>query len=241
MKRKLVLLNLLLLAASGAGGLRLRRMWQQEEAREQAIMRQKLPPAPPVPVGLSAPPSAVQAGKYFPIADQMLFSKDRNPQVVVEAPPEKPVPPLPAAYGIMNFGDGPLVMMAEKAGERNRGIRVGDKIGEFTLAKVDGRMLTLTWEDKVIEKRLEDLVQKRPANESKAGAAAPQEKQRVPKAPPPPPPPKKADAAPGVKLTDTLSACQPGDDSPPGTVKDGMRKVVSKTPFGNACRWEAVQ
>ena len=240
MKRKLVLLNLLLLAGVAAGSWRLRRMMQEERAREQAILRQKLPPPPPAPAGLSTPPSAVQAGAYFQIADQVLFSKDRNPQVVVEAPPEKPVPPLPAAYGIMNLGDGPTVIMSEKPGERNRGIRVGEKIGEFTLAKVDGRMLTLTWEDKTIEKKLEDLVRKRPEAEKSTSSAVQQQQQRVPTAPPAPPP-KKGEAAPGVTLTEGLAACQAGDDSPPGTIANGMRKVVSKTPFGDACRWEAIK
>ena len=36
-----------------------------------------------------------------------------------------------------------------------------------------------------------------------------------------------------------LKACNADDSSPAGTVVDGMKKVVSATPFGGtACRWE---
>jgi hypothetical protein len=33
----------------------------------------------------------------------------------------------------------------------------------------------------------------------------------------------------------------PGDTTPAGTVRDGYRKLVTQTPFGNACRWELVK
>ena len=46
---------------------------------------------------------------------------------------------------------------------------------------------------------------------------------------------------PGIELGQGSRACVPGDTTPPGTVKDGFRKVVNKTPFGNSCRWEAVK
>jgi hypothetical protein len=39
-------------------------------------------------------------------------------------------------------------------------------------------------------------------------------------------------------MGNSTRACVPGDTTPPGTVQDGLRKVVSKTPFGESCRWE---
>jgi len=35
--------------------------------------------------------------------------------------------------------------------------------------------------------------------------------------------------------------CQPGDNSPPGTVADGYKKVRVNSPFGSTCYWEPVK
>ena len=48
-------------------------------------------------------------------------------------------------------------------------------------------------------------------------------------------------APPGVDIGAGLHACQPGDTSPPGTIAQGMRKLVTKTPFGDTCRWELLK
>ncbi len=49
------------------------------------------------------------------------------------------------------------------------------------------------------------------------------------------------EAGPGMQLTGDLKACVVGDTTPPGTVRDGYRKVVTQTPFGASCRWELVK
>jgi hypothetical protein len=46
---------------------------------------------------------------------------------------------------------------------------------------------------------------------------------------------------PGVSMGGDFRACIPGDPTPPGTVMEGYRKLVSDTPFGKACRWELVR
>ena len=58
----------------------------------------------------------VLATRYAEIAEKMLFAKDRNPTVVVEVKPEapKPMPKLPALYGVMNLLDGTTAIMSEK-------------------------------------------------------------------------------------------------------------------------------
>ncbi|MBI4876733.1 MAG: hypothetical protein HY822_19020, partial [Acidobacteria bacterium] len=50
-----------------------------------------------------------------------------------------------------------------------------------------------------------------------------------------------ARSGPGAEVAPGMRACQPGDSSPVGTVVDGMRKVVTKTPFSVICRWEPVK
>jgi len=134
LKRKLWLLNFALIAVIAAGGWRLRKEAHDFQARKRATFGARVPvPAPPPPPP-ATPPPAVKAASYLEIADKMLWSKDRNSQVIPDPPkpPEKPkpLPPLPSVYGVMNL-DGPIVMMSEKSGARQRGIRPGEKIGEF--------------------------------------------------------------------------------------------------------------
>jgi hypothetical protein len=50
-----------------------------------------------------------------------------------------------------------------------------------------------------------------------------------------------AKAGPGTDLGNETKACVTGDATPAGTVQDGMRKVVTKSPFGEVCRWEPVK
>src|SRR6185295_17971778 len=106
MNRKILLLNLALLALLGTLGWMLRAHWQQARAEHLATLAKaprvnaQLPPPAPVP-----PQPAVPAN-YLEVAQRMLFSKDRNPNVIIEAPPpppppkpEEPPPPRPVYFG----------------------------------------------------------------------------------------------------------------------------------------------
>jgi hypothetical protein len=237
-RRKLAILNVLLIAAIAAVGVRWKIHADFVELRWQTLAEQRaMVPAPPAEGEPSPPPGGVRATDYVVVADQFLLSKDRNPDVVIEAEPEKPLPELPAAYGLMNLGDGPSVIMSEKPGARHSAVRAGEMIGAFKLASIEGDTLTLEWEDRVIRKQLQELIVRKkedaPAQPQRASAAQTSSR--------PPPPQPKGDAAPGEKITGGRASCQPGDDSPAGTVKNGMRKVLSKTPFGEACWWEEVR
>ena len=239
MKRKLWLLNFALIALVAAGGWRLRKEAQEFHARERATLGKKVPvPAPPPPLP-AAPPPAVTASSYLEIAQKMLWSRDRNSQVIVDPPkppaPPKPLPALPSVHGVMNI-DGPMVLMSDRAGGRQRGIRPGEKIGEFKLVSVDSKELVLAWEDRTVTKTLAELI-------DRAGDSAPATgvtgSPGVGAAPPVPAVVGKPE--PGVKLSDGISSCQTNDPSPAGTVVNGMRKVVRQTPFGASCVWEAVK
>ena len=71
---------------------------------------------------------------------------------------DKPLPPLPTVHGVMNIDGTPIVMMSDKAGARQRGIHPGDKIGEFKLVSVNNDELVLSWEDRTVSKKLEELI-----------------------------------------------------------------------------------
>lgn len=243
MKRKLWLLNFLLVAAIALAGWQLRKEAREFHARERATWNKRppVPPSPPPPAAAPAP--TVTGAAYLAIAKDMLFSKDRNSQVIVDPPkppdPPKPLPPLPVVHGVMDIGDGPIVMMSEKSGGRHRGVRVGEKIGEFKLVSVNKDEMVLGFEDRTVKKPLQELIDRSGAAD--AGVVAGQSGPAGGSASAPAPPPVVSKPEPGVKLTEDTATCQTGDPSPAGAVVNGMRKVVFQTPFGNACRWEAVK
>jgi hypothetical protein len=172
----------------------------------------------------------------------MLFVPDRNPTVIIEPVKPKPVPPLPVAYGVLNFGDGPAAILSEKVNSPNRAFQPGDMIGEFKLVAVSPEELVFEWEGKRIARKVEEL-RERSSSEASAGASS-EPAGRTPSAPPPPVRTQvlaEKPLGPGEAAGGGVRACQPGDNMPPGAVVQGMRKVVSTSPFGTVCRWEPVQ
>ena len=240
MKNKLLLLNAVLLVAIGAGVWCLREAWVAARTREQAVLGRPLPPRPVA--GAPADPriEPVLATSYANIAEKMLFAKDRNPTVVVEvkAEPPKPMPKLPALYGVMNLLDGTTAIMSEKGDMKHIGVRPGDKIGEFTLVAVNRDEITLAWEGKEVTRKIDEMIDRAGPSQAPSigtvsrpkpvnGVVVPQSQE----------PQKKGDPAPGVEVAKGIRACQPGDASPAGTVADGYKKLVTPTPFGDSCRW----
>jgi hypothetical protein len=241
LRRRLWLIDLTLLALVALAGSLLNGKWQDNQRREQALLR-KMAPAP-LPVDLPPLPSVspASAANYLELAQQLVFSRDRNPNVILDPPapppPPKPMPSLPVAYGVLDLGSGPTVILSERAGGESKGYRVGEKIGEFKLVSLTNRDLVLEWEGKQVKRTIEELLDRSGRTEE-------------------PPPPQQtaaapgsglgvanlgAKAGPGVELGPSSRACVPNDTTPAGTVQDGYRKVVTATPFGQSCRWEAVQ
>ena len=227
MKRKLLLANLALLAFATAGAVHLRREWVEAHTREQAVLEKRIQPAPPPRMPAPAAIEPVKAAGYNDIAQKMLFSKDRNPVVVVEPPPAPkvvPMPALPLFHGVVNLGDGPMAIMSVGPKGPHRDYQPGDKVGEFTLVAVNNEELVLEWQGQTITKKVDEILDR--------GTTA---------APAPGPVAAAAAAEPGGDLTRGVRACQPGDSSPAGTVADGMVKVIRSTPFGAKCFWESAK
>ncbi len=237
MTKKLWLLNLLLVAALALLARELRHNWRQAREREQKMLSKQVAPAAVPPVPAVPAPQAVQAVGYAEIAQQTLFSKDRNPNVIVDPPPPPaPPPPFPKFYGVMNLGDGPEAILSEAQGRQQRSYKVGDEISEFKLAAIRNDELEFAWKEKTFVKKFSELREK--ADEPRQAEA------RTVSAPPPPAPARSitpAAAAPDKDIGGGMASCNPGDSSPAGTVVDGRRKVISATPFGQVCRWEPVR
>jgi hypothetical protein len=240
LKGRLALVNLTLAALAAIGVWQLRVRWLDARARETALYRQQVKP-PPAPPAVPIPPvQPVTAIGYGDVAQKMLFSKDRNPAVEIDVAPAKPMPPLPVAYGVMVFGEVRSAILSPRSGTPHRAYAPGEMVGEFKLVSVDPEELVFEWDGQTIVRKLEELVAKdRGAGAAPASGAA--------AATPPPPPPVATTVAapvrpgPGMQMTPELRACQPGDPTPAGTVMDGMRKLVTRTPFGEQCRWEMIR
>lgn len=241
--KRLLLWNLLLAVGATAGIYELRRQWAETRAQEETVLLRK----PVVPKVESAPilpkPAPFQATAYNDVAQKTLFAKDRNPNVEIVAPPPPPppppMPPLPKVYGVLGLPSGAVAIMAEKAGAPQQKVRVSEKIGEFTVAKLDTQRITLTWTDKTIEKSIDELLDRQAAAAVAAAAAA----QEAPRAAATPVPAPAAPSGPpefGIEIGDatrSIRACKGDDKSVPGTEIAGYKKSVEHTPFGDACRW----
>jgi len=233
-----MLLNALLAVLAGVVVWRLKAGYEEELGRERAFLEKKTAqPAPPVVV-IPPVPAQASAANFLEIATKLLFSRDRNPNVVVEevkVPPPPPMPPLPAYFGMVRFGGEPKVILSVNGGTQ-KSYLAGDGVGDFKLVAIEEEGLEFDWNGKTVKATYAELRQKpvaAPEPVQKAAAAAPVAAKNEIK------------TADGVKpaFLDTSDAkpCESGDKSPSGTERDGYRKVVSNMPFGNPCQWVRVQ
>lgn len=248
MKKQLLVLNLVLIALASAAAWKFRQEWLRDRARSVSVLGKSEVASAAVPPLVQLPaPQPVTAASYEDIAQKMLFSRDRNPDVEIEekaAPPPKPMPKLPTFYGVLAIGDSVTAILSEKVGARQRGFRPGESVGEFKLVSANANDIVFSWEGQEIRKKVDDLIDRTA-------------QQPVPNAPgmPPASPSTPASlslgqtsnlsakdlAAPGASMGGAMRACQPGDDSPAGAVVDGMKKVSEDSPFGKKCWWEPVK
>jgi len=244
LKGRLLILNLILLALIVAAARQVRINWLEARAREATLMRMSLPATPPPQILIPPPPAPVPASRYIDIAAKELMSRDRNPTVVIEPPPAPKMPPFPRFYGVMDFGEGPSIILAAASGGGQRSYRLGETIGEFKIAGLDPAGLTFEWNSKKVFAKFSELVDKsgpaQPSNAAPttsstgAGAPATSTVSAVTQITP------SQAGKPGADVGANTKACVPGDSAPAGTVSDGYRKVVVQTPFGSGCRWEQV-
>jgi hypothetical protein len=243
-----MLLNLALLAIAALLAVQFRREWQAAGARERAVLDKKVSPSPAPGFTPYPKPEALTAAQYAAVANQNLFSKDRNSNVIIDVtppPPPKPVPPFPVAHGVMLWdGVPPTVVLSDKSSGAQRSYHPGEKFGEWQIVSVDNQFLVLQWDGKEYKKRLDELLDKTTLTSAQAQAPGPAPSsgaQTTTLTPSVQTFTSKSPEGPGVDIGGEVRACTPGDSSPPGTISGGLKKVVSATPFGSVCRWEPVK
>jgi hypothetical protein len=244
MKPKLIALNAALIASIGLIAWQARVKWEDARAERQASLNVPVRRVTPPPVTPAQKPPAVEAAKYADVAAKNLFSKDRNPTVIVEAPkvePPKPMPPLPVVYGVITLPSGTKAVMSDHAGAASRSVTAGDSVGGFKILALDARKVTFEWDGKPVDRNIDDLVDHSgdvagggaPAG---AGPAAPAA--AAPPSAPATPPTAAALGADNGTAEAPSKACKSGENSPVGTVVDGYRKIGTASPFGvMGCSW----
>ncbi len=242
MNRKLIFLNLALVALAGAAAVQLRSRWVADHARAAVELHPRVAPIAAPPFTPALAPTAVLPSNYNNVAQKDLFDPSRNPDVPVELPPAPPpppppppMPPLPLYHGSMNLGDGPVAIMSVTAAAKHEAIKPGEMIGPFKLIDITRDDLTLEWNGQLIRKQLYEL-QSRSLPASQPVNTASTEPGMV-----------AAEASGAAVREGSGEATTFGFKTMPaqrhgsyGTVKDGYKKVSIPTPFGNACIWDPV-
>ena len=120
LSRKLMALNLALLVLLLAAVWRLWGERDSARSRQVAVVGQALDPVEIAPTPPVEPPEPVLASEYIETAQRILFFRDRNPNVVIEAAPPKPLPPMPFAHGCWTSEAGPLSSFRRRATASSR-------------------------------------------------------------------------------------------------------------------------
>lgn len=244
MTRRLIALNLLLVALIAAACWRMRVVYlEREQASARFFARQVLAPAPPM-VLIPDPPERLNAMSYLEVAQQLMFSRDRNPTVIVEVVEPKPMPALPLYYGMINLGDGPKVVLAAARDQGQRSYRVGQQVGDFKLIAIEPTGLVFDWEGKRVAASYAEIRDTKPVqaqgavSSRTAPASAPQAQKPTAAATSIG---STTTSGPGADTGSDVRPCVAGDSSPAGTVSGGWRKVLANSPFGKSCYWEKVR
>lgn len=248
MKRRLLALNLLLVAALAYAGYQFHQHRVAARAHQDAALNRRVPPLPPPALAPQPVPPPVTAAAYVDVAQRDLFDQSRNPNVPIELPPPPPPlkdpPPLPTFHGTMNLGDGPFAIMSKNGSARQEEVHAGGMIGDFKLIDFNRKEITLEWDGRMIHKRTDEMGKDDGARAAAGPGAVPAVGGLIGLIPgiaaPPAPPAKLSELGPGPDNGNTFRPCMPGDSSPNGAIADGYRKSIRSTPFGSECHWESV-
>jgi hypothetical protein len=222
-------------------------VWKDAQAERKSTVNVPVRKITPPPMTPAKKPDAVQSAAYADVAAKNLFSKDRNPTVIVDPPkvePPKVMPALPVVYGVLGLPSGVKAIMAEHPGKQSKPVQTGDTIGEFKVLALDLRTVKFEWDGRELERNLDELVDRNatPAATNSGNALASGSAQSSGPAVAAPPEAKAPDSSALGADSGTPDAparnCVPGDKSPLGAVVDGYKKTGVATPFSiMGCKW----
>lgn len=251
MRKQMLLVNLILLAAALGLGWKLRADWRRGSERYAALSSSAAPAISAV--GAPAAPGPVAGAEVIVAAN--LFSADRNNEQPKAA--EKKMPPEPILIGTMNLGPGKKIALLQDRNARDsmpRQVKEGETFADFKLVAIGDNQVTLEFEGQ--RKKIDvsnaipqisgppSITTQRAAeqpqvvsttNQSQASQAASSNPQVLSTAPP--------NTGPTGKLIPGTTSMYGYDDGlPAGTIIGDRRKVIRASPFGaKEIWWEVVK
>lgn len=239
MNRKLLVLDIVLVAAVVYVGFQLRDEARAAKVREAAALNQQLKPPPPPQYRPQPPEPPIMNSAYLNIPDKMLWDRSRNSVVVVEPPPPPPppppMPPLPVYHGMMSLGSSGLTaFFSLSANTQHQPIHIGESIGQFKLLSVNSDEIALEWNGQEVRKTVAEL------SGLKGTPAVQVAQERTEVGPPPAVAPPPVKSGPGEMTAFGSKTCFINDGNAEGTVIEGFKKVNHTNPFGTNCTWEPV-
>jgi hypothetical protein len=137
MRKPIVLLNLLLLAAVLGMAAGIRATWQRNHARYAApAASSPAVTAAGLATGAQALPALVDSSE---LVNRSLFSPDRNNVQPVVKKEKRQGPPLPVVIGTMNLGSGMVALIIDPkqaASGSFKRVKTGDEIGGYKVIQI---------------------------------------------------------------------------------------------------------
>lgn len=217
----LLLLDALLVAACVWMGVTLHRQWlatanlyQVSNVQPASVSLRKAIEKQRTPAGFQR--------NYLVISSRNLFSPDRNDQIPREEA-AKPRPPKPILYGVMNLTETKLALMSSPDNQEFKSLKVGEKIGEYTLTKILVNKVELKYENETVEASTEEQPRPIAAPVYGGGIPSPGSDSRVVSL--------SSSGSAAVGSSDASSASAPR----PATTQAACKGRWVKTLFGETC------
>src|SRR5262245_39198814 len=219
MMRRLLVLNLVLVAVLIAMAIRLYDDWKNFEATHQIAAIQAQPEAVPT-VAAAATGGAGTPEDWTDIPSHNPFSFDRTDIPIVEpAAPPKPPGSKPILFGTMGLGKDLLAMVAsgQPPGNRNyKPMKVGEAIDGWTITKILEKSIVITANDVEDSVFMDDATAQVPREYARSTSAAPA--------------PVISTSQPSTPAASPLTVPPPPQQ--PGAGQPRRRRILQQTPFG---------
>jgi hypothetical protein len=164
MPRRLLALNVILLAAAIVAAASIARTLTDSASRPPAARARTAAPAA-VPKPEESATTRPAPGTYTVIASRNLFSPTRSeaPPTPVAAMRQAPPMPKPNLYGVVLKEGTPVAYLEDPITKRVAGYRVGDAVAGGTVQRIDSDHVVLARPEGTIDVRLRDPAKPRPA------------------------------------------------------------------------------
>ena len=217
MMRRLLVLDLVLVAVLIAMAVRFHNDWMNFEATHQIAAIQPEPEAVPT-VASAVTGNAGTPEDWTDIRSHNPFSFDRTDIPILEpAAPAKPPGTKPILFGTMSLGKDLLAMVAsgQPAGNRNyKPMKVGEVIDGWTITKILDKSIVIMANDIEDSVLMDDATAQVPREYARSTAA---------------PPAVVSTSQPAPAVSSPLTATPPSQPSAGATRR---RRILQQTPFG---------